>query len=320
MSRISASSRLRRLLAMVPWIAAHEDGVALDEVAQRFDLSREQLLSDLEVVFMVGVHPFTPAEMIDVVIDDDRVWIRYADWFTRPLRLTPGQALALVASSKSLQSVRGADPDGPLARALGKVAATLHIDTDRDLDVDLGDVDPEVLAVVEEGIEAHRRVTIDYYAYGRDERSTRAIEPHRLWSDQGHWYVAAYCHRAEGDRVFRLDRVGQAVLEAERFEPPEADVELAVFAPSPNDPRVVLELAPSARWVLGQYPHEEVTELDEGRVRVTLAITAERWLERLLLSLGPQVRVVGGAERFGDLGASAAERVLTRYRRTPEVG
>lgn len=315
MSRLSAPSRLRRLLAMVPWIAAHEDGVALDEVARRFDVSRKQLVADLEVVFMVGVYPFTPAEMIDVVIDDDRVWIHYADWFRRPLRLTPGQALALVASGKSLQAVRGADPEGPLARALDKLAATLHIDADRDLEVDLGDVDPAVLGPVEQGIEERRQVTIDYYAYGRDERSTRIVEPHRLWSDQGHWYLAAYCHRAEGDRVFRLDRIGQAVLEEDTFERPTDEPDLAVFAPSPTDPRVELELAPGARWVLEQYPCEDVVELDDGRMRVTLAVTAERWLERLLLGLGPEARVVGGNDAFRDLGARAARRVLARYER-----
>ena len=46
------------------------------------------------VLFLVGVYPHTPDQLIEVVIEDDRVWIHYADWFARPLRLTPPEALA----------------------------------------------------------------------------------------------------------------------------------------------------------------------------------------------------------------------------------
>lgn len=307
----SAGQRMARILAMVPWIAA-QDGVPIDEVCARFGITPKQLTADLEVVFMVGVHPFTPAELIDVVVEDDRVWVRYADYFARPLRLTPAQGLALVAAGSSLLSVPGADPSGPLARGLAKLAGVLGGDATESVDVDLGPAEDEVFATVQDAVAERQALAIDYYGYGRDERTERVVEPHRLYAHEGHWYLAAYCRRAGGDRMFRVDRIRRATLTGETFEPPEDDGGIAVFEPAPDDPRVVLELEPSVRWVVEQYPCEAVEELPGGRLRVTLAVTARPWLERLLLRLGPDAEVVEGVAP--DVARQAAARILARYR------
>lgn len=313
MSRTPANERFRRLLSIVPWIAAR-DGPTIDEVCARFDLEREQLLADLDVVFMVGLYPYTPDELVDVRIEDDRVWIDYADFFARPLRLTPEQGLGLVAAGSSLLAVPGADPNGPLARGLDKLATVLGVEPGATLEIELGEVPPETLELLERAVREHRTVEIDYYTYGRDEHTRRVIEPGRVYADQGDWYVAAWCRRAEGERVFRIDRIHEAHLRDETFEPPHEQPALSVFDPAPDDPRVELELEPGGRWVLEQYPTEAVAELGAGRCRVTLAITAPAWLERLLLRLGRDARVVSGPPELCEAGRRAARRILERYR------
>ena len=74
---------------------------------------------------------------------------------------------------------------------------------------------------------------------------------------------------------------------------------------------VVLDLAPGARWVADQYPHEGVDERPGNRLRIRLRVSERAWLERLLLRLGQEVEVVEG-DRF--LAGQAAARVLKRYR------
>ena len=105
MPRISADERLRRLLALVPWVVAH-DGPTIAEVCQRFGLTEDELISELDLVWCCGVHPFTPDSLIEVSTEDGRVWINYADWFDRPLRLTPEEGLALVAAGAALLARR----------------------------------------------------------------------------------------------------------------------------------------------------------------------------------------------------------------------
>ena len=115
--RLTARDRLVRLLAVIPWVT-EQDGAAIDEIAVRFDYPRDQLLADLqEVVFFVGVHPFTPDALIDVDIRDERVWIRYADWFAKPLRLTAEEGAGLEQALKSLQQGEGIPAEEALRRA-----------------------------------------------------------------------------------------------------------------------------------------------------------------------------------------------------------
>ena len=117
MSRVTATDRVQRILAVLPWIVQHQ-GATVDEICERFGLRRDDLVSDLDFVFVnVGLHPFTPDMLADVSIEDDRVHVRLGDYFTRPLRLTHAEALTLLAAGRALEDRPGADPDG-----------TLHID------------------------------------------------------------------------------------------------------------------------------------------------------------------------------------------------
>lgn len=315
MTRITSTDRVARMLAIVPWVASQPDGVAIDEVCRRFEIGRDILIADLTTLAFVGVAPYTPDVQVDAVVEDGKVFIHLPQFFDRPLRLTPEQGLALVASGKSLLSIQGADDDGPLARGIRKVAETLGVDPDATLDVHMGDVEADTLSELQRAIQTRHTVEIDYYAFGRDERSVRRVDPHRLYADQGHWYLAAFCHEAGGDRIFRADRIRQITTLADTFAPPADEPNLAVFRPAPDDLRVTLDLAPSARWVVEQYPTEAQQELDGGAVRVTLAITARPWLERLLVRLGPEADVVTADPSLEGCTADAAARILARYER-----
>ena len=311
--RITSTDRVARMLAIVPWVASQPEGVAIDEVCRRFEIGRDILIADLTTLAFVGVAPYTPDVQVDAVVEDGKVFIHLPQFFDRPLRLTPEQGLALVASGKSLLSIQGADEDGPLARGIRKVAATLGVDPDATLDVHMGDVEAETLSQLQRAIASRHTVEIDYYAFGRDERSVRQVDPHRLYADQGHWYLAAFCHEADGDRIFRADRIRQLTTLDVTFEPPDDEPNLAIFRPAPEDPRVTLDLAPSARWVVEQYPTESQEETEDGALRVTLAITARPWLERLLVRLGSEAEVVQADESLAGCRRSAAARILARY-------
>jgi proteasome accessory factor C len=312
--RPTATWRLQRLLSLIPWVAAR-DGPSVDEICERFDIGRSQLLVDLTLASMVGVHPYTPDELIEVVVEDDRVWVRYALSFGQSLRLTPEQGLALVAAGAGLLAVPGADPDGPLARGLDKLASSLGLAAGETMEVSVGEAPAATLADLRDAIASRHQVEIDYYAYGRDDRTQRVVDPYRVYADQGHWYLLGHCHLVGGERLFRVDRIADARILDSEFDAPATPPTLGVYQPRRDDPRVTLELDASARWVSEQYPVETVEE-SEGGLRVTLAVSAVPWLERLLLRLGPHARVVaqtGGDHVLGHSGADAARRILGRY-------
>lgn len=320
--RLTARERLARLLSVIPWVAEQPDGALIDDIVERYAYPRPQLLDDLQdVVFFVGVHPFTPDSLIEVELSEDRVHIRYADWFSRPLRLSAEDGARLLTAGRSVLPLAetATDPDtadaaSPLLRALTKLGTALGEGASAAVDVRLGHAPADTIGQLRDALARRVQIDLDYYTYGRDELTERRVEPGRLFSDQGNWYLSGWCHRAHDERVFRVDRIRSVATTDE----PVTHHELATtdaFSPSGDDPRVVLRLAPEARWVTEQYPVESVDEAADGTTVVRMAVTAPAWLERLLLRLGPAAEVVSADSPLDpDLRRSAADRILSRYR------
>jgi proteasome accessory factor C len=84
------------------------------------------------------------------------------------------------------------------------------------------------------------------------------------------------------------------------------DVDSGLFRPSPGDVHVVLELAPAGRWVAEYYPCEQVTDIGEGRLRVSLRTPDTQWVRRLALRLGEDGKVIAPAELAARVAADAA--------------
>lgn len=309
MARPSADDRLRRLLAIVPWVVAH-DGPKVEEVCARFGVTQSELLADVDLLQYCGVYPFTADVLMEVRLEADRIWIQYADWFNRPLRLTPEEALTLVASGRALLAVPGSDPGGPLARGLEKLADALGVDVDEAIEVHLGNVPAGMLETLRGAMTARHQVELDYYGYARDVRTRRIIEPWDVYAAEGEWYVQAWCHAAQSERLFRLDRVRSVSVLDRTFEPPEVLPPRRVFDADREMEVVVLDLERWARWVAEQYPMAAVEELGAGRLRVTMKIGDRPWLSRLLLRLGRGATVVDGDTA---LVRTAAAKVLARY-------
>ena len=313
MARPSATDRLARILSMVPWIAS-QDWPRIDDVCERFEITRDELVADLNVVFVVGLYPYTPESLIEVDFDDEHVSIAYTNFFERPLRLSKDEALAILTSGMLSSSQPGHDPDGPLARALTKIATAIDIDLDDDLGV-----------IVDEGAAAHQQlldqairerivVHLAYFSHSRNERTERDVEPLRLFTADGVRYLDAHCRATDENRIFRLDRVLEATTTDETFDPGEVPTHDAAFVPSPDLPRVVVEVGPEHSWLVDQYPHEEAETLDSGRIRLRLVVSARPWLERLLVQLGPSARIVEAPDDLRSCRADAADRILQRYR------
>ncbi len=299
---------LRRVLALVPWLVAHP-GARKDDVAARFGISRERLERDLALILMIGVPPYSPGDYIGVDADGETVEVWLAPYFRRPLRLTPAEALVLLAAGRALLAVPGSDPDGPLGRAVEKLGTATG---GAEVDVSLGR--PRFLADVREAAAAGETVEIDYWSAARGEAGTRLIEPGPPFSVMGEWYTDAHCHLRGEPRVFRIDRIQGLRGTGRHFDaagreagPPE------LMAPGGRTRKVVVELPPGAAWVAETYPADEVVEHRGGAQTVTLRVGEPAWLERLLLRVGPGATVTEPAE-WRDLGREAARRVLLRYR------
>jgi proteasome accessory factor C len=311
-----AAGRLRRLLLVVPYLVQHP-GTSTDELTRLFNVSKRDLLSDLNLLFVSGLPPYGPGDLIEVDIDDDgRVWIDMADYFARPIRLTRSEALDLYLRGKELLSAPGLPEAAALTSALAKLERGLGEGAIGEIAGRVeaaGASDPgETLERLRAAAAEHERLEIEYFSASRAETTTRRIDPEEVFTGLGNWYVVAWDHTADDERMFRADRVRAVRETGERFEPRGlAGAGRPLYTRSGEDVRVRLWLGPGARWVAEYYDVSEAVERDGG-LEVTLPTKQLAWVARLVLRLGGEATVIEPPE-LGTQVREMAERTLALY-------
>lgn len=311
-----ASERLRRLLVVVPYLVQHP-GSALAEASALFGLSEQELLEDLNLLFVSGLPPYGPGDLIDVDVQDGRVWIGMADYFARPLRLTRSEALALYLRGTALVGAPGLVEAPALESALAKLAQGLGPEALGGLPERVGAAEAgrpaDALDDLRGAAERRQRLRIEYYAASTAETTTREIDPEEVFFALGNWYVVAWDHRSEDERLFRADRIRSVEATGERFEPRGLEgVGRPLYTRDEADVEVRLRLSPEARWVAEYYETVEQVELDGGGLEIVLPAGRLEWLERLLLRLGEQALVLD-PEDLKDRVRELAGRTRKRY-------
>jgi proteasome accessory factor C len=231
---------------------------------------------------------------------------------SRPLRLTGGEATALLVALRALAETPGVLDTDAVHRTIAKIESAA------------GQAQPSGVVVgggVREGtrtartreimrgaLQAGRALRIRYYTASKDEIGERTVDPMRLLIVQAVGYLEAWCRRAEGVRLFRLDRVDEVTVLDEPAVPPAhaepTDLSHGLFTARPEQPEAQLILAPDARWVAEYYPCDELDELEGGRLRVRMRYGDESWMVRLVLGLGGDATV----EKPAELAASVRQR------------
>jgi len=309
--------RLVRLLGLVAYLDRHP-GVAVEDVAAHFGVSRDQVLRDVDTLWVSGTPGYFPDDLIDFDADSHETGLlrlTQSRGMTRALRLGTREAVALIAALRALRESVGdalepaerqvlASTLDTLVAATGEAAATVDVQ----LTVEAA---PEVVATARTGLRQRRRLRIRYVD-ASDTVSERDVDPWQLLTGDEHSYLQAWCHNVAGERLFRLDRILAAqVLDAPVATRPGPARE-ATFRPSDAHDRVTLELDGPARWVAEQYPVEETTELAEGGFRVVLRVASPAWLRHLLLRVAAHVRAADPPDVALD-AADAARRALAMY-------
>jgi proteasome accessory factor C len=311
-----ASDRLQRLLALVPYVVSRKV-VGLADTAAAFGVSERELVDDLNMLWCVELRSPDPYCPIDLSYEGGEIVVSEAESIDRPLRLGVDEASALLIALRMLAEVPGLEDRSALSRTIAKLeaAAGAAAAVSSQVTVQVDDRGARNAALVRDALERGRRVHLSYYVPGRDEATERDVDPMRLLVVEGRTYLEGWCLRAEAVRLFRMDRVlGLAVLDQPASVPDRAeprDVDQGLFRPSPADVRVELELSAAGRWVAEYYPCEQVEEIGDGRLRVSLRTPDTRMVRRLALRLGEDGRLISpealAAEVRDDAAAALAQ-------------
>lgn len=309
---MNARDQVARLLALVPYLQ-RDEGVPLKKVADEFGVTPEQVRKDLNVLWMCGLPG--PGELIDIDFEafednpDGLVRLSNAEYLTRPLRLNSTEASALIVALRTLRDGSTTTSRDVVDRVLAKLEdATAGGTGPLAAHPEQDDTERAVLhQQLSTAIDRDRRVRLNYYVPTRDETTERDVDPLSLIERDGHEYLDAWCHVAGGRRLFRLDRMDAVeTLDEPRAHPDEPPRPLGedLFVAGPDATTAKLLVRPGARWIADYYPVEQVTEVGDDCLEVTLRVNDIRWLVGLVLGQAPGVRVLEPVE----VAATVAEQ------------
>lgn len=307
---LDAGARLRRLLAVLAHLARVGEA-RISELSDRFDVDEATLVGELELAACCGLPPYTPDQLLELLVDEDRVVAHGLDALRRPPRLTPDEGFAVAAAARAMLALPGVDPSGPLASALVKLERALGEDR---VQVELEA--PEHLAALAAAVARREVVEIDYLGSQRGGETSRAVEPHALHALEGRFYLDAFCLLAGDWRRFQLDRIVAVRVPGERFEPRALPPELTgarAFAGGASAPVARVALPPGRQSLVDHLATGPVVAGEDGRLVVAIRVGGAHFLGRLLLRLGPGAEVLEPPE-LADSAKRVASRALERYR------
>jgi proteasome accessory factor BC len=281
-------ARLVTLAGMLIEAAKKGERLQIAELRQRLELTDEELREDVELLNVVNFGGGTYvlyAEFIGNEIEVDSE--PYGDNFARPARLLPLEAKALVAA---IDLFGDHLPQTDLQKARKRIVDALgHDPSEEGLEIaSAGGGDAEVARKVNEAIAGSKVLELSYYKENEDQFTDRSVEPYRLENGREGWYVECYDLTKGGVRHFKLDRVKEATLSEQTFEPRAEVEELAGVegwmthgeVPTAHVARVWVS-PERARWLREE--RTVVEELADGAVVVELPYAGKSWLVREIL-------------------------------------
>jgi predicted DNA-binding transcriptional regulator YafY len=283
-------ARLVTLAGILIKSAKQNERLRVSELRKRLELSEEELREDIDLLNVVNFGGGTYVLYAEVQGDEIEVDSEpYGDNFARPARLLPLEAKALIAA---IDLFGDHLPQASLETARKKIVKALgHDPSEEGLEIASGGGggDAEVAEVVNEAIAARRVLELQYYKENEDQFTKRSVEPYRLENGREGWYVECFDLTRDGVRHFKLDRIKEAKLGAETFEPRREVEELAGVEGWMTDGEVptaqvarVWVSPERARWLREE--RTVVEELADGAVVVELPYAGTSWLVREILS------------------------------------
>ena len=206
----NAALRAIRLLDLVPYIVAHP-GISITELAKVFSISRDEVLKDLNLLFLCGLPGYTPLELIDISFDEESVVIRDPQNLAAPRNLNESEALiariALAALEESTPKTSAAYLQiialrEKIAKAFSSSipasAITFTLDKER-----------ATLEAIESAIKQELDLEMTYNNVTKDSSSKRSITPISIIAEDKRTLVSAYCHSAKALRTFNLAQISE---------------------------------------------------------------------------------------------------------------
>ena len=294
-ARTSSADKARRLIALLGRLR-EGTRVSLAALAAELDTTPAALAADLETLSVCGIAPYTPMELVPVLVDGDVVEVWGSIPAMRgPVRLSPAEAAALAAAL----AAAGFSADDPLSAKL-LAASSAAFDAEelaRTLRTGTTAHATATFEALAGGIASREVLAIAYQREGAAEPTLRRVEPLQLFADRGTWYLSAWCRKAGAFRTFRVDRVRAVEPTGEFFDPAaRGDAGAAAAFEGAGLPTARLRFATDESFSEREWPGAHVAEeLSDGGLLVDVPYAGTDWVARRVVARLGTVEVLAPA-------------------------
>lgn len=215
------ASRLWRTLKIFTLIEG-KPGITASELAENCEVSLRTVYRDINLLKLAGIPLY-----------HDRGYRVSEGFFLPPVHFDLIETLSLAMGAELLSRQKGTPFQRGVESAMEKILAVLppairdaaareaaHFNPAWEPTADYGK-HLFVLEVLERGVNESRSVELTYYALSRDETTRRRVDPYGFLFRSNGWYLVGFCHLRGEIKIFKVDRILQAELTEDSFEPPE---------------------------------------------------------------------------------------------------
>lgn len=274
-------------LFQILYLLLEKGTMTAPQLAARLEVSVRTVYRDVEALSMAGVPIYATAGK------GGGIALLAGYTFDKSLLSDAEQDNLLFA----VQSLKAADQhvDG----LLQKLGSTFQKPTIDWIAVDFSrwgmhDIDTERFELLKNAI-LTRQVLAMTYCGASGEKAVRRIHPLRLLYKDKHWYLQAFCEKADDFRLFKIGRILQLTPTEEHFVQPDMEL-LPPLEPS-TPPAVCtpirLRFSPRAAFrVYDEFdPNRVVCEAD-GTLCLDVNFPIDDWVIRYLFSFGTDMEIV----------------------------
>ena len=256
------------------------------------------------------------------------------------LQITEGEIVALVVAEKALQQYRGTSFEKPLLTAIRKMEQSLP----ETISISLSEIEQtisfrtraepilnlEVFDALAKATAGRRQLELSYRKPGQKQSEKRVVDPYHLANINGEWFLFAFDHLRKAIRTFAPARIGSLRETGRTFSrPSKFSLEQRLrdsFGVQSGEGKhqVLIRFAAEAADYIREkkwHPSQQLRELKDGGVELSLRLSSLAEVERWILSWGGKAIAVQPRElvqAIGSAGQHLAQQHAQEEGRTKE--
>jgi predicted DNA-binding transcriptional regulator YafY len=202
--RSTPMEKAARLLDLVPFLYKNQ-GISIEMLAKEFGVDRDEILSDLNTLWMCGETRF---DLIELEFESGYVYIRNAQAINLVRSLSTQEMISIFFGLDLIKDELGNERQDLLAEI---EALKSQISPELSSKVSANQaISASLLEEIDKAITSRSLLEIQYHSVADDKKSTRVISPIEKVRRDGHDFLIAFCNVADSRRTFRLDRISAA--------------------------------------------------------------------------------------------------------------